>query len=80
MAYRFAGEASSLARERSLEEVVHECRVRGGLAGLPLPLPLPPSLPLPLSSWRLEQWKGLQRMQENRRSWTLGIGGENMSA
>ena len=31
IAYRFAGEASSLAGECSLEEVVHESRVRSGL-------------------------------------------------
>jgi hypothetical protein len=32
MAYRFTGEASSFTGEYSLEEVVHECRVRSGLA------------------------------------------------
>ena len=32
MADRFAGEASSLASEYPFEEVVHEGRVRGGLA------------------------------------------------
>ena len=32
MADRFAGKASSLAGEYPLEEVVHEGRVRGGLA------------------------------------------------
>ena len=31
MAYRFAGEASSLAGECPLEEIVHEGRVQGGL-------------------------------------------------
>jgi len=37
--YRFAGEASSLARECSLEEIVHECCVRGGLATAPTTAP-----------------------------------------
>ena len=31
MAYRFASEASRLARECPLEEIVHECCVRSGL-------------------------------------------------
>lgn len=32
MAYRFAGEASRLTRECSLEEIVDECCMQGGLA------------------------------------------------
>lgn len=32
LAYRFAGQASGLARECSLEEIVDECCVQGGLA------------------------------------------------